>query len=115
MFLGDIIVENGDYVTLQSSKPNQPTLIARIAYMFADLIGLYFHAEFLCRGSDTILGDCALPRELFVFDQCYNLPLGTILHKVNVQKKTVNYNLFHAGMLIKFTTFFTTQQFKHYP
>lgn len=45
-----------------------------------------FHGHLFCRGTDTILGETADPRELFLVDICEDLPLGAIVHKAEVNE-----------------------------
>lgn len=78
-------VQSGDYVMLHAANAGHPLLIARVAYMFEEQpVGKMFHAQMLCRATDTILGEVADPQELFVVDECDKCPLGAIVRKANV-------------------------------
>ncbi|KAL1490162.1 hypothetical protein ABEB36_012901 [Hypothenemus hampei] len=44
-----------------------------------------FHGLLFCRGCDTILSGTAEPRELFLVDNCDDLPLGSIIKKATVE------------------------------
>lgn len=83
--VGDVIIEEGDYVLLNSEEPNHPLYVAQVAYLWDDKSqGATFHAHMFCRATDTILGETADPRELFVVDDCENCPLGSIVRKAKV-------------------------------
>lgn len=70
---------------LNSANPNQPLHVARIGYMWDQQPGgATFHAHIFCRGTNTILGETADPRELFEADICENCPLGSIVRKAKV-------------------------------
>ncbi|KAB0805238.1 hypothetical protein PPYR_02208 [Photinus pyralis] len=90
--VGDLVIELDDCVVLNSEEPNQPLWIARVGYMWQERDATLFHAHLFCRGSDTVLGETADPRELFVVDVCENCPLGSIVRKANVEKRTVPKN-----------------------
>lgn len=76
---------------LKSENPNEPLWIAKIIYMFDKFPQKFmFHGQLFCRGSDTILGETADPRELFEVDDCENLPLGSIVRKAEVSKNMIN-------------------------
>lgn len=83
--IGETIVRPGDYVMLHANKPGVPLLIAKVAYMWDEAIhGKMFHAHLFCRGTDTVIGETADPRELFVVDECENCPLGSVVRKAEV-------------------------------
>lgn len=70
---------------MKSENPNEPLCIAKVVYMYDRPPQKYmFHGHMFCRGIDTILGETANPRELFVVDHCEDLPLGTIVCKAQV-------------------------------
>lgn len=84
-FSDELQIAPGDYVMLNSDNPNEAPLVARVCYMYEMApLGPMFHAQLFCRGTDTILGVCADPRELFVVDSCDDLPLGSIVRKADV-------------------------------
>ncbi|GLV37979.1 Lysine demethylase 2 [Carabus blaptoides fortunei] len=86
--VGTMHVQSGDYVMLHPTNPSQSLLIAKVVYMFEEQpAGKMFHAHLLCRACDTILGEVADPRELFVVDECDTCPLGAIVRKTNVLLK----------------------------
>ncbi|KAJ8969760.1 hypothetical protein NQ314_001597, partial [Rhamnusium bicolor] len=84
--IDDFVVRQGDYVMLYAEFPTNPLRIAKVSYMYdSPDEGAMFHAHFFCRGTDTILGETADPRELFVVDDCDDYPLGCILQKTEVE------------------------------
>lgn len=91
--IGDDIVKPGDHVMLNANEPGVPLLIAKVAYMWDEsLQGKMFHAHLLCRGTDTVIGETADPRELFVVDECENCPLGSIVRKAEVELRKPDAN-----------------------
>lgn len=83
-----------DYVLLNATIPNQPLLVARIGYMWdQESTGPTFHAHIFCRGTNTVLGETANPRELFEADSCENCPLGSIVRKTKVCKIVFRSNM----------------------
>lgn len=86
--IGDFIIKPGDYVMLNANEPGIPLLIAKVAYMWEEAVqGKMFHAHLFCRGTDTVIGETADPRELFVVDECENCPLGTVVRKAEVEMR----------------------------
>nr|CAH7742222.1 unnamed protein product [Callosobruchus chinensis] len=84
--VGDLTVKTGDFVMLKSENPKDPPCIAKVVHMFDNLPQKYmFHGHLFCRGSDTILGETSDPRELFLVDDCDDLPLGSIIQKAQVE------------------------------
>lgn len=43
-----------------------------------------FHAQWLYRSAETVLGESGDPNELFLSDDCDNNPLSSIAEKCNV-------------------------------
>ncbi|XP_057663832.1 DNA (cytosine-5)-methyltransferase PliMCI-like [Diorhabda carinulata] len=81
--IDNFTVQAGDYVMLRSENPKDPLAIAKIVYMYDEFLKK-FHGQLMYRGTDTILGETADPRELFVVDECEDLLLGSVLRKANV-------------------------------
>lgn len=70
---------------LQAEEPNESLRIAKVCYMYdSSTDGAIFHAHFFCRGTDTILGHVANPRELFIVDDCDDYPVGCIIKRTEV-------------------------------
>ncbi|CAG9759633.1 unnamed protein product [Ceutorhynchus assimilis] len=88
--VGDLLINQGDSVTLPNVNGDGPEQIAYVAYMFEEGKEKMFHAHFYFRGSDTILGSRANCSELFVTKFCQNVELSSIIGKVKVSKKIYN-------------------------
>ncbi|XP_072949109.1 DNA (cytosine-5)-methyltransferase PliMCI-like [Epargyreus clarus] len=91
----------GDFVMVETSQSNIPALVARVTYMWKDSINPkagYFHGEVFIRSSDTVLGECGDPREVFLADRCcHGAPLSSILRKANVERKNAPADWFRLG------------------
>lgn len=92
---------DGDFVMLETSQPNIPSLVARVVYMWNEIqkpnVG-YFHAEVFIRSSNTVLGEVGDPREVFLGDRCcHGAPLSSILRKACVEKKETPDDWFNLG------------------
>lgn len=88
-FSDGIKVSVGDFITLKSETPNEPLWVAKVVHMYDNLPQKFmFHGLLFCRGSDTILSGTADPRELFLVDNCDDLPLGSIIRKAKVRPLT---------------------------
>lgn len=120
--VGDILVRAEDCVMLNSANPNQPLHVARIGYMWDQQPGgATFHAHIFCRGTNTILGETADPRELFEADICENCPLGSIVRKAKVEKRKIPDDWFQKGGLDNLPqpmeddgeTFFYSKRYMH--
>lgn len=84
---------NGDQVTRGDCVQIEPDpgtkdlpYIARVVSMWQDTAKseMCVHADWYCRGKDTILGDTSDPLELFWLDDCEDIPLASIIKKVRV-------------------------------
>ncbi|KAG5878342.1 hypothetical protein JTB14_023695 [Gonioctena quinquepunctata] len=96
--VGDICVKPGDCVMLRSENPNEPLCIVKIVYMYDMLPQRFmFHGHLFCRGTDSILGETADPRELFFIDDCDDLPLGSIVRKAEVEYRKIPGNWSELG------------------
>ncbi|KAJ8957071.1 hypothetical protein NQ318_007284, partial [Aromia moschata] len=94
----DFMIQQGDCVMLHAEDPNEPLRIATVCYMYdSPTDGAMFHAHFYCRGSDTILGNAANPRELFVVDDCDDYPVGCIVKKAQVEFRKTPENWSYLG------------------
>ncbi|CAG9855238.1 unnamed protein product [Phyllotreta striolata] len=96
--IGNFIVKTGEYVMLKPESDEHPLYIAKIIYMYDKFPQKYvFHAHLFCRGIDSILGETANPRELFVVDDCEELLLGSIVRKAKVEYRKIPPNWFELG------------------
>ncbi|XP_066253971.1 DNA (cytosine-5)-methyltransferase PliMCI-like [Euwallacea similis] len=79
-------IKVGDFVTLKSEVPSEPLWVAKVIHMYDKSPQRFlFHGLLFCRGSDTILSGTADPRELFLVNNCEDLPLGSLIRKANVE------------------------------
>lgn len=100
-FSDGIKVSVGDFITLKSETPNEPLWVAKVVHMYDNLPQKFmFHGLLFCRGSDTILSGTADPRELFLVDNCDDLPLGSIIRKAKVRPVTVQFIIEYMRTLI---------------
>lgn len=89
-----VLIEDEEYhvndnVMVEPDDPKTPVYIARINHMWENGRGeQYFHADWYCRGSDTVLGETADPLELFITDDCEDTLLDSIIKKVCVKVYT---------------------------
>ncbi|XP_066590215.1 DNA (cytosine-5)-methyltransferase 1-like isoform X2 [Prorops nasuta] len=82
-----------DYVFIESSDPAVPLQVAQVIYMMEDKFGSKMcHANWFRRGKDTVLGETADPLELFLLDECDNVPFTSIKSKATVIRKKVAEN-----------------------
>ncbi|XP_065183686.1 DNA (cytosine-5)-methyltransferase 1-like [Sycon ciliatum] len=82
----------GDCVALCPENPTDPHYIALVAYMWDNEGSKTFHAVWLSRGSESILGEAADPGEVFLVDQCDDNPLGSILFKCALEHRAPSAN-----------------------
>ncbi|XP_045468881.1 DNA (cytosine-5)-methyltransferase 1-like isoform X2 [Harmonia axyridis] len=85
----EIEVTVGDFVMLNSDNSNKLPQIGKVTYMYEDVFPVrkMCHVHLFERGTDTILGTIADPRELFVIDHCEEVPLGSIVRLANVEHR----------------------------
>ncbi|XP_076753512.1 DNA (cytosine-5)-methyltransferase PliMCI [Xylocopa sonorina] len=82
-------IQANDYVLIESNDPTVPLQIAKVIYMWEDKTGAKLcHANWFRRGSDTVLGETSDPLELFLLDECDNVPFTSIKSKATVIYKT---------------------------
>ncbi|XP_012137658.2 DNA methyltransferase 1a isoform X2 [Megachile rotundata] len=90
VMVGDERIEINDYVLVEPRNPAIPLHVAKIIYMWETKNGLkQFHANWFHRGTDTILGETSDPIELFLSDDCDDVPFKSVKSKCTVHfKKT---------------------------
>ncbi|XP_037079530.1 DNA (cytosine-5)-methyltransferase 1-like [Pollicipes pollicipes] len=75
----------GDCVVVEAEAAGQLPYVARLVYMWETASGQRcYHAAWFCRGQETLLGETADPAELFVTDECEDMPLESITRKARV-------------------------------
>uniref|UniRef100_T1J239 DNA (cytosine-5-)-methyltransferase n=1 Tax=Strigamia maritima TaxID=126957 RepID=T1J239_STRMM len=85
----------GDCALVQTEgNSNSSTHPARIISMWEDVFSnlKLFHVQWFAFGADTVLGDIANEYELFILDQCENLPLKHIKCKCEIEFKSTPVN-----------------------
>lgn len=101
--IDDQIIESGDYVSLRSTNESMPSQIVKVAYMWEDAFGIArFHANYLWRGQDTVLGEMSNKKELFYINRCSNVTMNGVKKKVEVKVRQLPRNWFDAGGTIYF-------------
>ncbi len=71
-------------MSVTPEDPSEPLYIARMTSMWEEDGEKMFHASWLNRGSETLLGEASDPSELFVVASCNDSPLGAVVGKVTV-------------------------------
>ena len=80
------IINGNDYVFIESAEPNVPLQIVQVTYMWENKLGIkMFHARWLWRGNETVLGETSNSRELFLVDDCQDVPLSFVKKKTSVE------------------------------
>uniref|UniRef100_A0A1B6C2M8 DNA (cytosine-5)-methyltransferase n=1 Tax=Clastoptera arizonana TaxID=38151 RepID=A0A1B6C2M8_9HEMI len=96
--IGEISFMQGDFVMVEPNNPATPVMIAKLVYMWEDMKKLKrFHAEWFCRGTDTVLGETADPQEIFEMDECEDSLLTTISDKAKVVRVNMASNWAKLG------------------
>ncbi|KZC09572.1 PREDICTED: DNA (cytosine-5)-methyltransferase PliMCI-like [Dufourea novaeangliae] len=91
-------IKINDYVLIESNDPTVPLQIAKVMYMWEDKNGAKLcHANWFRRGSDTVLGETSDPLELFVLDECDNVPFTSVKSKATVIYKASPKNWSELG------------------
>ncbi|KAF3421234.1 hypothetical protein E2986_06562 [Frieseomelitta varia] len=82
-------IKANDCVLIESNDPTVPLQVAKVIYMWEDKNGAKMcHANWFRRGSDTVLGETSDPLELFLLNECDNVPFTSIKSKAIVIYKT---------------------------
>ena len=86
-----------DCVMVEPDDPQTPVYIARINHMWEDGMGRkHFHADWFCRGTDTVLGETADPLELFIINDCEDTLIDAIMKKVKTSIASLSLSLSHT-------------------
>ncbi|XP_076247573.1 DNA (cytosine-5)-methyltransferase PliMCI [Calliopsis andreniformis] len=98
VILVDEEINTNDYVLIESNDPTVPLQVAKVMYMWEDKNGAKLcHANWFRRGSDTVLGETSDPLELFLLDECDNVPFTSVKSKATVIYKTSSKNWNELG------------------
>lgn len=75
----------GDSVLVELDEPDELPSIYFVEYLFEKLDGSkMLHGRMMQRGSDTVLGNAANEREVFLINECMNLQLGDVKESIAV-------------------------------
>ncbi len=58
----------------------------------------YLHAKYYIKGEDTLLGEAANSRELFLYDECGDIPWDNVVGKVVVEYRPHHWNHWHIDI-----------------
>jgi len=98
VYINNEQIDVGDYVKVSPVKPTDPLYICRIAYMWEEFNGKkFFHAQWLYRSSETILGETSDPSEVFFSDDCDSNPIGSIVAKCKLSVRLPSNDWFNEG------------------
>ncbi|XP_076281112.1 DNA (cytosine-5)-methyltransferase PliMCI [Lasioglossum baleicum] len=91
-------IKINDYVLIESNDPTVPLQIAKVMYMWDDRNGAKLcHANWFRRGSDTVLGETSDPLEVFLLDECDNVPFTSVKSRATVIYKSRPQNWSELG------------------
>lgn len=83
--------EKNDYIFVEPRNSSVPMQVFQIRYMLEAKTGLkVLHCTWLWRGSETILGETSVSRELFLVDECQEIPLDCVQSKANVIRQQLD-------------------------
>ncbi|KAG9430318.1 DNA methyltransferase 1a [Apis mellifera carnica] len=98
VIVGDEEIRINDYVLVEPRNPAIPSHVAKVIYMWENKNGIkQFHANWLHRGNDTILGETSDPIELFLSDDCDDIPFKSVRSKCTVIFKEIQKNWSELG------------------
>ncbi|XP_076375508.1 DNA methyltransferase 1a isoform X1 [Megalopta genalis] len=98
VIVGNENIQLNDYVLVEPKNPVIPLHVAKIIYMWENRNGIkQFHANWFHRGNNTILGETSDPIELFLSDDCDDVPFTSIRSKCTVVFKKVSDNWVDLG------------------
>ncbi|XP_011505760.1 PREDICTED: DNA (cytosine-5)-methyltransferase PliMCI-like [Ceratosolen solmsi marchali] len=79
------MIKRNDYIFIDPIDPSVPMQVIKVRYLWESKLGnKMLHGTWLWRGTETILGEMSLPRELFLVDECQDVPLKFVQSKANV-------------------------------
>ena len=76
------VIHVGDAIFVTSEQ--SADYIAKIVYMFECDGEKKFHVHWMLRSSESLLGSVADPRELFITDECSDIPVNSVQRKAKV-------------------------------
>jgi DNA (cytosine-5)-methyltransferase 1 len=91
-------IERNDYIFIDPIDLSVSMQIIKVRYLWETKLGIkMLHGTWLWRGSETILGEVSCPRELFLVDECQDVPLTFVQSKTNVFIPTFSSNSIENG------------------
>lgn len=98
VIVGNERIQISDYVLVEPRNPAIPLHIYKIMFMWENKHGVkQFHANWFRRGTDTILGETSDPIELFLSDDCDDVPFTSVSSKATVIYKKMPNNWTELG------------------
>ncbi|XP_017883668.1 DNA (cytosine-5)-methyltransferase PliMCI-like [Ceratina calcarata] len=96
--VGDEMIEVNDCVLVEPNDSSVPPYVAKVVYLWETNEGAkMFHANWFYRGNETILQETSHPAEIFLSDQCKDLPFSSIRSKCTVIHKKAPENWAELG------------------
>lgn len=94
-------IEKNDYIFIEPIDSSVQMQVIKVKYMWENKMGIkVLHGTWFWRGKETILGETAFSRELFMVDECQDVPLGYVQSKANVIKRELFNDLTEKGIKI---------------
>jgi DNA (cytosine-5)-methyltransferase 1 len=87
----------GDCVMIRPDILGTACFIARVLYFLEEAKEKIAHVQYFCHGSDTVLGELGDRKELFALDDCEDVQLFELRHKVNVSYWPIPDDWFSQG------------------
>ncbi|OXU18829.1 hypothetical protein TSAR_015341 [Trichomalopsis sarcophagae] len=95
------VIKKNDYIFIEPINSSVPMQVIKVKYMWENKMGIkILHGTWLWRGSETILGETSLPRELFLVDECQDVPLIYVQAKANVVVREYSNDCTEKGNII---------------
>lgn len=95
VMIGNERIQLNDFVLVEPRNPVHPLHIYKVIFMLENKNGVkQFHGNWLCRSTQTILGETSGPIELFQTDDCDDIPFTCVKSKTTVihKKKPENWS-----------------------
>ena len=85
VIINNEMITKNDYIFIEPINSSFRTQVIKIKYMWENKLGIkVLHGTWLWRGSETILRETSIQRELFLVDECQDVPLIYVQSKANV-------------------------------
>ena len=77
-------LQTGDFILVRPDDQETTNFICRVIYFEHDGTEKIAHVQTFCRGTDTLLGETADPKEIFAMIDCEAIPCYEIIRKLDV-------------------------------